>query len=96
MTITYQKGQLLEYTIPSYFLSYIFNGDDSGIDPEDVDAWTEFENGERLPRGHWATVEDESGEATESYFSWTNDVTTLGSDVTDLVYVVMEDKTVTY
>lgn len=49
-----------EYTIADIFLSALINGDDSGLEPEDIEALDSFI--ESLPneakQGHWDVIED--------------------------------------
>jgi hypothetical protein len=80
MSITYFK-------IPERYLSLIFNGDVSGYDVEDIKAWEQFQHqmlAAGFTEGMWEYPED-----TESYFSWSNDVTNLGDNIIDLQWVSM-------
>lgn len=83
----YAKGgevedELIEYTIPTWALSSLINGDDSGLKDEDIEKIDKFV----------AEVVDTYGnanfmlgeESEESHFSYFNDIDSLGSDVTIL------------
>lgn len=77
-----------EYIIPSWALSYLINGDSSGLDNKEFKELQIFELTvlAKHGAGHWSV------ESEESYFSWHNDVTDLGSDVHDCTYVVIEQE----
>ena len=76
-----------EYKIPSWAMSQLINGDCSGLDDKELKAIRDFELVvlAKHGSGHWSI------ESEEKYFSWHNDVTDLGNDVYDCVYVVIED-----
>jgi hypothetical protein len=80
------KFEQIEYTIPEWALCALINGDDSGLsdqDCADLDAFLSTVPG----KGHWG-YDSES----ESYFSWSNDVNSLGSNVVDMVWnQIVED-----
>lgn len=80
-----KKREAIDYTIPAYFASYLFNGDKEGIQEDELE---EFEKwmGKELGhvRGHWS-LENEA----ESYFQWSNDFNNVGGDVIDVSFVVM-------
>lgn len=87
-----EKPDTITYQIPSWALSYLINGDSSGIErEEDIKAVDDFCERERLSldKGHWSLKTNEDGETEESYFSWTNDVTSLGDDVYNVDWVIM-------
>lgn len=50
----------LEYDVMSCFLPLIFNGDDSGLEPEDIAAFEQWSNAENLAEGHFS--HDSSGD----------------------------------
>lgn len=76
------EDELIEYTIPTWALSSLINGDDSGLKDEDIEKIDKFV----------AEVVDTYGnanfmlgeESEESHFSYFNDIDRLGSDVTIL------------
>lgn len=61
-----------ELSVPGYALSYLVNGDDSGIEPEDkanIDEWySQFEEEAQEVSGHviFAITDNDS----DSYFTW--------------------------
>lgn len=75
----------------AYWASYLFNGDDSGIDERDValcNAWLEY-NGNPIIVG---ILEDEDGNWEDMWFSWsygfhTGDTTCTGGDC--LTYIAL-------
>lgn len=71
------------YTLPSYWVSYLINGDFSGLEPgeqETIDAFLEKEKIQVID-----VRRKENGEIMESYFSHHNDATDLGGDVLEYV-----------
>lgn len=78
-----------EYKIPSWAMPFLINGDSSGLNLEDYETIRNFELVvlAKHGSGHW------SFESEESYFSHNNDVTDLGSDIYDCVYVTIEEVT---
>lgn len=73
-----QGMSIRRYTLPAYWACYLVNGDASGLEDgeqEDIDAWIESEN------------PGDCTDCDEPYFSWTNDATDLGGDVTDYTFI---------
>ena len=76
------------YKIPSYFLSALVNSDETGLEERDsieLNSWLSY-----LPKGYKVWDYDHNSEA---YFSWSNDVTNYGADVTDTT-LYMDEKDV--
>ena len=72
--------EVYEYTIPTFYLGALINGDISGLSDEEERELNTFL--ESLPgNGHW-DYDD------EHYFSYYNDINNLGNDVTDCRYLV--------
>lgn len=72
----------IEYTLPEWALSAIFNGDTTGLSDDDERALEAFLNSEDFSNGHWAYPED-----LEAYFSHSNDVDNLGGNVVDVQFM---------
>lgn len=73
---TKPKLKFVEYTLPAYWACALINGDESGMDDDEVkemDAWLKHEK-----PGHCVNCSE------ESFFAWDNDATDLGGDC--LVY----------
>lgn len=70
----------ITYVLPAYWASYLINGDDSGISPEDKAQADSFLKRESLPVP--VSCSD------EQYFSWHNDATDLGGDVLEYTFLV--------
>jgi len=68
------------YTLPSYWASYLINGDSSGISDKDKAECDSFIARMELP----APVDC----STESWFSWHNDATDLGGDVMEYTFLI--------
>ena len=79
--------EILDYTLPAYWASYLINGDASGFDiantPDDPDAGTR----QQLEIDAWLESEGfpRFVDCGEQYFSWHNDATNLGGDVCDYI-----------
>lgn len=73
------KLEAVTYVLPSYWASYLINGDDSGL-----------EEGERAQINEWLHQEDlpDPVDCGESYFSWINDATDLGGDVCEYTFLI--------
>jgi hypothetical protein len=78
------EGKEHTFKIPERYLTLIFNGDTTGLEKEDVEAWEKFVTSNDLTNGHWSCPDD-----TESYFSWSNDVHSLGDNVVGVQWVDM-------
>lgn len=75
------KLDVLEFTLPAYWASYLINGDSSGIDDDDKAAADRFLQENNLP----APVSC----SDESWFSWHNDSGNgLGGDVLEYSFLV--------
>lgn len=70
----------IECTVPEWSLSYLFNGDHSGIDDNEKDKIDVFVKG--LPEGGTFVLDDES----EPYFYHDNDIDDMASNVYDIKY----------
>lgn len=69
------------YTLPAYWASYLINGDDSGISPEDKAEADAFLAQHNLP--------DPVSCSDEKWFSWHNDSDNkLGGDVLEYTFFV--------
>ena len=77
--------EVVEYTVPEWALSYLFNGDSSGTEDEDREAIDSFMKTEGLSEdsGHWSC----DSENNEAYFSLRNDITNLGGNCVDVQWV---------
>jgi len=73
---------LLEFKIPSYYVSPIINADSSGLSDEDDEELNEFINDVVETYGNANFMVGEKSD--ESYFDTDNDVNNLGGDVTIL------------
>lgn len=74
----------IECTVPEWSLSYLFNGDHSGIDNDEKRKVDTFVKG--LPEGGTFVLEDGS----ESYFSRDNDIDNMAGNVFDVKYYYEE------
>lgn len=68
------------YTLPSYWASYLINGDASGLE----DAETKEIDGFCADLGPCLDVSD------EEEFSWHNDANSLGSSVATFTFQILE------
>lgn len=73
----------IEYRLPERFMSYLFNGDASGLEDDDHKAFDEWLEDQDLPSGHWAMPED-----SEASFYHQNDFSNLGDNCVDLKYMI--------
>ncbi len=82
---TLDGWDVIEYTVPEWALSALFNGDTSGLEDEDEAAIAAFLKNEKLSeqQGHWSY----GSENNEPYFSHTNDIHNLGDTVVDIQWV---------
>lgn len=72
---------IITYTLPAYWATYLINGDDSGISDEDKQQCDSFLSRERLTMP--VSCSD------ESWFSWHNDSgNNLGGDVMEYVFLI--------
>lgn len=76
------EDELIEYTIPTWALSSLINGDDSGLQDEDIEKIDKFVSEVVDTYGNANFMLGEESE--ESHFSYFNDIDSLGSDVTIL------------
>ena len=77
-----------EYTIPSYAICALFNGDYSGLEKEDESAFNAFLEREK-GIDIWDIKEDEDGNFCEPYFSSMPEFG-LPCDCVDVVGIVFE------
>ena len=77
--------ETVEYTVPEWALSALFNGDTSGLEDEDEAAIAAFLKSEKLleQQGHWSY----DSENNEPYFSRSNDIHNLGDNVVNIQWV---------
>lgn len=83
----YAKGgevsnELVEYTIPTWAVSSLINGDDSGLEDEDIEKIDNFI--QKVLNRHGNALFMLGDKSEESDFSPYNDIDNLGSDVTTL------------
>lgn len=76
-------NKTIKYTVPTYALSSMVNGDISGLEDREVEAIDSFEAeisrmSRKLGAGSWSY-----DFSNESYFSHTNDVDSFGNDCVD-------------
>jgi hypothetical protein len=69
------------YTIPSYFLNYLVNGDVEGLTPEELGKIIKFER--QLSEQSKGSIAYDFSD-TEPYFASYNDIDNIGGDVVDL------------
>ena len=83
---------LLEYIIPSQYSSYLCNGDDSGLDGEELETIKAFLKAEDLGNHDWDLKRDADGTPADPYtFSW-HDLDGSQALVSDFVVTVFGDK----
>jgi len=83
---------VLEYIIPSHYSSYLCNGDDSGLDGEQLETIKAFLKAEDLGNHDWDLKRNADGNAEEPYtFSW-HDLDGSQALVSDFVVTVFGDK----
>jgi hypothetical protein len=75
------NDDLIEYVIPTHYATSLINADMSGLSDEDEQELDEFVN--RVQEAH-GNAHFMLGNDTEEYFSHSNDVNNLGSDVMKL------------
>ncbi len=83
--------QPVTYTLPAYWASYLINGDDSGISPEDKAACDAFHAARGLPSPVSCGDTErnpETGETGDPWFAHSNDAGTLAGDVWDYTYLI--------
>ena len=81
-----ENTNLLEFTIPTWALCSLINGDDSGINEEDIEKLNKFVAETVNDYGNAFFMLGESSE--EAYFSWRNDIDgNLGAEVTTLYLI---------
>jgi len=78
-----KKFTVTEYCVPEWALSVLLNSDTSGLEVEEEAVITAFFEREAflVVNGHW------SYDSGESYFSWTNDIDSLGGNCIDIQWV---------
>lgn len=75
----------ITYKLPSYWASYLINGDASGLEDneqEQIDAWTERQ------RKSANTSLFSCADCSEPYFSWCDDAGRMGGDVCDYTFLI--------
>lgn len=75
----------IECTVPEWALCYVFNGDDSSLSNEDKESVDSFLN--KLPENGSFSLDLSS----DPYFSRSNDINDMGSNVVDIRYYYHED-----
>lgn len=76
----------ITYKLPSYWASYLINGDASGLEDneqEQIDTWVE-----RQRKNLNTTLFSCTDCSEESAYSWRNDATNLGGDVCDYTFLI--------
>jgi hypothetical protein len=76
------EDELIEYTIPTWALSSLINGDDSGLEDEDIEKLDSFIN--KVVKRHGNALFMLGDKSEKSEFSSYNDIDNLGNDVTTL------------
>lgn len=76
-----ESDTLSRFTLPSYWASYLINGDSSGIEEPDIAACDSFIERENLKE--WTCADC----SKESHFAPDNDATNLGGDVLEYTFV---------
>lgn len=76
-----ESETLQRFMLPAYWASYLINGDDSGISPEDKSACDAFTKREELKE--WTCADCSS----ESSFAHTKDATNIGGDVLEYTFI---------
>ena len=71
--------------IPQWAVCPIINDDYSGITDKDTRALDDYIKS-LPPGGVWSMVQEEP----EPYFTWRNDIETMGGDVYDMTYTIFE------
>jgi hypothetical protein len=72
--------------IPTWCLSYLINGDDSSLTPEEkasVESYVERRTKELTDFSHASLHSVIFDSEDHSYFSWSNDMNQLGGEVVD-------------
>ena len=78
------KMESIECTVPEWSMSYIFNGDHSGITDSEKNLVDSFIDG-FTKGGNFQTVEN-----SEPYFSHSNDIDNIAGNVIDIIYYYEE------
>ncbi len=79
--------EVIDYTVLSCFLTYAINGDDSGLEPHEIEAWDNEFKAYSGNDYHFSTPEDE----VDSFFARC-DITGMRGDCSTLQVVVMGEK----
>lgn len=81
----------ISYTVPTWALGALINGDMSGMEESDAENLAAFEEraaadaaGEGATSWHWAVPD-----SSESFFCHDNDVTTLGDNCIEIQLVLI-------
>jgi hypothetical protein len=73
------------FTVSTSYLSLIFNGDDSGLDTDDIETFNSWIEDIGLPLGHWSTDD-------ESEFFSRCEICELGAWCTEIQWVELTSK----
>lgn len=81
-----ENSNLLEFTIPTWAICALINGDDSGLEYEDIEKLNRFVDEAANKYGNAFFMLGEKSE--QAHFSWSNDIDgNLGADVTTLYLI---------
>lgn len=80
-----QKLKIIDYRLPSWALPYLINGDPSGIENADVEKVDAFVANQLASGCSWFDVCPPAG---EPFFSWHNDIETIGATCYDCPVIV--------
>jgi hypothetical protein len=72
--------ETIQLDLPSFFASYLINGDSSGLNDQEIQEIDSFL--EKKGVGHCMSMSD------ETWFSWRNDMNTVGNDVATFTFAV--------
>jgi len=72
--------ETIQLDLPSFFAGYLINGDSSGLNEQEIQEIDSFLEKEGV--GHCMSMSD------ETWFSWRNDMNTVGNDVATFTFAV--------
>jgi len=78
------EDDLLEFSIPTWALSSLINGDDSGLEDDDIKKLNDFVDGVVKEHGNAFFMLPSNDEELEPHFTNRNDIDNMGSDVVAL------------
>lgn len=82
-----RKKEILEFIIPEYAVSSLINGDDSGINDEDIEKIDKFVEETVVEYGH-ANFSLPNDDELELGFRTSNDIDNLGNNCYKLLLLV--------